>query len=335
MKKHLIAAAVAAAVAAPAMAQNVTLSGNIDMGVQSYDSSSAGGANDKQFTGVANGMSTSTIAINVNEDLGGGMSVAFQLGNDLAAGANQGGLTAAGQSFLALTQKGIGTIRLGNINTQTLAASGVSQPFATAIGSGFSGNFGRQSYLGVNGTVGAASATAGAVGTEAGQVSAANGTSMSGARVVRANNTLSLETDVFNGFSAVYSMISKNSDPTEVTANNGAEEIAVKYSGMGLNVVAAQYKFLAGASVLAGGGLVANEEVKHTLVGANYALTSNLTLMGGWGNTKSSRAATADSSNRNIAIQYAMTPAVALLANHVRVDDQLVGNRDRALTGLG
>ncbi len=37
MKKHLIAAAVAAAVAVPAMAQNVTVYGAIDAGVESYD----------------------------------------------------------------------------------------------------------------------------------------------------------------------------------------------------------------------------------------------------------------------------------------------------------
>jgi len=57
--------------------------------------------------------------------------------------------------------------------------------------------------------------------------------------------------------------------------------------------------------------------------------------MGGFGSTKSSQALAADSTNRNIAVRYAMNSAVAFMANHVRVDDQLAANRDRALTGLG
>lgn len=72
MKKHLIAAAVAAAVAAPAMAQNVTISGTINAGIindgQRADSKAAiaslgGGAN--------------AINITTSEDLGGGLRAGF------------------------------------------------------------------------------------------------------------------------------------------------------------------------------------------------------------------------------------------------------------------
>ena len=49
MKKHIIAAAVAAAVAVPAMAQNVSVSGVLETG---YHSTKIGGANDHTVSGA-------------------------------------------------------------------------------------------------------------------------------------------------------------------------------------------------------------------------------------------------------------------------------------------
>lgn len=75
MKKHLIAAAVAAAVAVPAMAQNVTLSGRASMEVGQWQAkgATAGSASDfKNRTRVADTASRITFA--ANEDLGGGLS---------------------------------------------------------------------------------------------------------------------------------------------------------------------------------------------------------------------------------------------------------------------
>jgi len=68
MKKHLIAAAVAAAVAAPAMAQNVTIGGYMEAGLIKRDNAD-GSSNmtTNQFQG------TSNIRFSVSEDLGGGL----------------------------------------------------------------------------------------------------------------------------------------------------------------------------------------------------------------------------------------------------------------------
>jgi len=53
MKKHLIAAAVAAAVAAPAMAQNVTISGALDASVVAIQKANAAGNNVSGFVDSA------------------------------------------------------------------------------------------------------------------------------------------------------------------------------------------------------------------------------------------------------------------------------------------
>jgi predicted porin len=88
MKKHLLAAAVATAIAAPAMAQNVSVYGVIDTGIQSYDSGAASAA---QVTRTVDGaLATSRLGFKGTEDLGGGMKASFKLEARLnpAAGTN-------------------------------------------------------------------------------------------------------------------------------------------------------------------------------------------------------------------------------------------------------
>lgn len=95
MKKHLIAAAVAAAVAAPAMAQNVTLYGTIDAGVASFNrvGTSTVASNETAYTDGS--ISSSVWGIRGSEDLGGGLRAVFQAESDMATnngGYNQNGL---------------------------------------------------------------------------------------------------------------------------------------------------------------------------------------------------------------------------------------------------
>lgn len=72
MKKHLLAVAVASAVAAPVMAQNVTLSGRIDAAIQSVGTGSVTTSNVGSAT-----WTTPRLTLNVSEDLGGGLKAAF------------------------------------------------------------------------------------------------------------------------------------------------------------------------------------------------------------------------------------------------------------------
>ena len=75
MKKHLIAAGVVAAFAAPAMAQNVSVYGIIDMAYTYTDTDTSGGN-----SGLTDGnIATSRLGFRGSEDLGGGLKAEFQL----------------------------------------------------------------------------------------------------------------------------------------------------------------------------------------------------------------------------------------------------------------
>ncbi len=79
MKKQLIAAAVASALAVPAMAQNVTISGYTELGFNRLATDNAATA-----TTIAKGIfGSSRVTIGGSEDLGGGLKAGFRLEADL------------------------------------------------------------------------------------------------------------------------------------------------------------------------------------------------------------------------------------------------------------
>jgi predicted porin len=81
MKKHLIALAVAGAVAAPVMAQNVTVYGVLGGGYVSTETTST------TATNADNDQLSSTVwGLQGSEDLGGGMKASFQLEKDFQLG---------------------------------------------------------------------------------------------------------------------------------------------------------------------------------------------------------------------------------------------------------
>lgn len=88
MKKHLIAAAVAAAVAAPAMAQNVELYGTLDAGVARITGAGADKTNISTYQDSS--VSSSVWGMRGSEDLGGGLKAIFDLQGDVQT--NNGGL---------------------------------------------------------------------------------------------------------------------------------------------------------------------------------------------------------------------------------------------------
>jgi len=97
MKKHIIAAAVAAAVAVPAMAQNVSVSGVLETG---YQSSRIGGVNDSTVSPAF--FTTNEIRFSGTEDLGGGLKATFTLVDEFATNTGaQTGVNAAGTAVLA------------------------------------------------------------------------------------------------------------------------------------------------------------------------------------------------------------------------------------------
>jgi predicted porin len=106
MKKHLIALAVAGAVAAPAMAQNATIYGTIEQNLQ----------NDSSATTHAEALlATSVIGVKGSEDLGGGLKAGFQLTVDfLPSGATY---SKTSESSVNIGSATIGTLKFGTTDT--------------------------------------------------------------------------------------------------------------------------------------------------------------------------------------------------------------------------
>jgi hypothetical protein len=106
MKKHLLAMAVASAVAAPVLAQNVTISGRVGAALTQ-----------EKYTGIGQNQRTvedpnSRIIFNINEDLGGGLKFGGQL--DMRLATDEAGATdnSSGNNFFSLSG-GFGRILIG------------------------------------------------------------------------------------------------------------------------------------------------------------------------------------------------------------------------------
>jgi len=115
MKKSLLAVAVAAALPAAAFAQtNVTLSGNVKLGIANtkYSNGAAGNG-----SGASMDDGSSRFIISGSEDLGSGMKGIFMIDNRFRPDQSGGGTgtLAGGNSFVGLAG-GFGTIRLGRLD---------------------------------------------------------------------------------------------------------------------------------------------------------------------------------------------------------------------------
>lgn len=115
MKKQLIALAVAGAVAAPAIAQNVTVYGAVDQAIQNIDMGS------ESFTRQASGVfNTQRIGFKGSEDLGGGLKANFQI---------QGAMSDTEKAFAGTSEEqwvglsgAFGEIRVGTTDMSGLQA---------------------------------------------------------------------------------------------------------------------------------------------------------------------------------------------------------------------
>jgi predicted porin len=121
MKKHLIAAAVAGALAVPAMAQ-VTISGNVEAGYISMKNT------DKSTNSTVNNfVGTPNITLSGSEDLGGGLKASFKLVNEIET-QNGSGADEYEETSLALSG-GFGTVKLGMFNAAGRDFGGVYRFF--------------------------------------------------------------------------------------------------------------------------------------------------------------------------------------------------------------
>lgn len=141
MKKHLIATAVAATLAGPAMAQTVTISGVIESGYISRDVRDAATNTDaaRQST-TGQQVVTPTLRIRAEEDLGGGLRAFMEIMEEFdtsngnqdvtastsAASSGIGG--AFSNTFVGVTG-GFGTVQFGKMNHATRDIGGIYRFF--------------------------------------------------------------------------------------------------------------------------------------------------------------------------------------------------------------
>ncbi len=112
MKKHLIAAAVVAALSAPAMAQNAVISGVIDYAYAAKsDSTAATTTTVAPTTGHGNAFGTSRIDLTMTEDLGGGLKATAFLSQAIDASS-----ALSGRDQFVGIEGGFGNIRIGRLD---------------------------------------------------------------------------------------------------------------------------------------------------------------------------------------------------------------------------
>jgi predicted porin len=217
MKKHLIAAAVAAAVVAPAaMAQNVTIYGVLDVGVAQTESKAVGKTHDRKVkdTGAEGNMAGNRIGFRGTEDLGGGLKAGFVVEMSMTPTETGSAIGATNrQSFVSLSG-GFGEVAIGRFNTLTK----VIQDSNTFGGPGFGIGWTTQ-MVGVGSTtvdnqITGATAGAGAV------------TLFPSLNAERVSNAVQYKTPVFNGFSASVQLVDNSDDITstagKVVSGKGA-----------------------------------------------------------------------------------------------------------------
>jgi len=240
MKKHLIAAAVAAAVAVPAAAQ-VTVYGIIDTSYMSSKtvSSAATPVTAKQNTFGADGaLSGSRLGFRGSEDLGGGMKANMQI--EMGLETTNDGMTANASnrlSFVGLSG-GFGEVRLGRFPT----LNKLINDSTVMGGASFNG-------------------TAGGANSGWGWAAQANGGGVSNERI---NNAFHYITPTFSGFNLALQLVDDVNDAT--TAD--AAKTRVEGAFVGLNYTSGPLTVRA-----------ANKNVKsETAAVAAAALNPNTTL---------------------------------------------------------
>jgi len=334
MKKTLIA--IAALAATGAFAQStVTITGSVESGIVSFDMKG------HKVLGVGfNQSSTSGLNFLGTSDLGGGLKANFKFGTDIntvSAGGNTGttgniagGATGAvsgastnntngtisrfggAETFLNLTG-GFGKIAFGLPNGIGLGAHGTSQPFGTAIGSGF-----RSTSTGYTG-------------------------------VVRYDNSMRYDSPVLaGGLTLSYLGRKQQSDAANANYSEslGAQdqariqEVGVAYNAGPLNVAFGNtVEDGLNVQTVTGGNnavLTNGNRVTANALSANYTMGA-VTLYAGWQNAKSVNSASAgqrDTNGVNIAVKYVMGTNT-FLANMGRVSGYIGNTGAAGTTGGG
>ncbi len=285
--------------------------------------------------GFQNGTATSAIIFKGTEDLGGGLAASFQyelnpdfiggagltgnvLGSSAAADVSAAGTNpyvrtsngANGYNFIGLTSASLGGVKVGRLNTSTLAAWGTGSVFGTALGSGY----------GSNGNV---------FTTASSSVANFNQTAPT-----RFNNAVEYTSQTIAGFTARALYVPQVNNPTADGGENnatvatlagtnrqGVTDLGLGYSQGPLNVQFAQQKAKQGNAInaLVNTGTAAadaNSNYKLTTLAANYTIGATKIYAATWTekNTLSTAWNSVDSAGKMVGIKYTMG-AIDLMAS--------------------
>jgi predicted porin len=237
------------------------------------------------------------------------------------AGTVYNGTPFNGEQYVGLQSAKFGSLKLGTPNSPALDTSSTSQPFGTALGSGYSSGFGR---LGTNTTSGLIQY----VGAEG-----ATG------RIIRSEKAVVYTSPVYSGVTAQVEYSGQNDRGTWTANDNEMLGLSAKYNQGPLNAQVYHGKASAGATQAAGSNTIANLSVATSSVAANYAanalpanasVTWNMlganynmgatTVYAGYTTTKTDGTTTAakveDSKSWNLGAKYVMGN-IDLLANYL------------------
>lgn len=240
MKKHLIAAAVAAAVAVPAMAQ-VSFTGRIDTSVGSTKNQQA-----NSTSRVNSSILTSNqLVFSGSEDLGGGLKAGFSIVTGFSSDAQN----AASEHDSATSGRSFGTMSLGDRGAEVTVSGGFG---SIAIG--------RTTGTALN------SITAGGRTGNIGNLSTLN---------ARPDNMVSFTTPAFNGFSGrvVYSV----GDEPQANTSTKASMNEVSIAGT-LGIVAVRAAYASYDKTFALGARPASKNIFGTEVAAQTASAEDPTI---------------------------------------------------------
>jgi len=329
MKKLLTSVALAAATVA-SFAQNVTISGQMDAGMSSLRAQDGTASKDEI---LGNGASTSFIAFEATEDLGGGLKAGMKGVNLISAtsGLTSNGSTAYSTSnffndeiWVGLSGS-FGGIKLGSPHAGMYETNGKATPYGTALGGGYSSSginrlLGSTTTLGVNQFVGGV---------------AANG------RVIRSEKSVRYDTPVISGFSGSLTKAFQNDQSSTATSNsNDFTDATINYTNGPLNVAYSAVRVAAGDVAAQGNNaasaLIAGSSVDYRYLAANYKIANNLTVY--YGQTTGQTAGLSnnrDIGSQSVAVKYGVTPAVDLMASIVAVKDNSASSaKDQSLKSV-
>jgi predicted porin len=356
MQKKLIALAVAAVTSGAAFAQtNVTIYGNIDMGVMFRQGNNGAVANSQSQYDLQSGASQSHIGFKGVEDLGNGTKALFDLQYRISPDTNTG-LSSAGHQYIGLTG-GFGTVVAGYLDGIRYGIYGKYSPFGNnsiASLTSMTTQYDRAanalayispSFSGFTVILATATNTQGAEGSLNGvhvPAKPAGGNTgddrLLSANLIYANGPLSIDLDYETTRAVGY-----DSDRLYVATAGASYDFGmVKVSGLYDVIKGDMNSFIGGNTTFAAAafGLAANQKYdrRNWFIGASVPL-GKFSVKGMFGQVKDKTLTDADAWKIGLGARYALSKRTELYADfaHIKNDRNAaytVGNGIGASAGI-